>query len=91
MTLIMRGRLRFAAVSAAAVAGALASASGAVADPAPPFKDLLTQAQANAPRLAEAATPSRGGPGPPDASAEPPRLAEARALLLAARRVSAAS
>jgi outer membrane protein, heavy metal efflux system len=63
MTLIMRGRLRFAAVSAAAVAGALASASGAVADPAPPFKDLLTQAQTNAPRLAEAAAGVRQAEG----------------------------
>lgn len=63
MTLIMRGRLRFAAVSAAAVAGALASASGAVADPAPPFKHLLTQAQTNAPRLAEAAAGVRQAEG----------------------------
>ena len=63
MTLIMRGRLRFAAVSAAAVAGALASASGAVADPARPFKDLLTQAQTNAPRLAEAAAGVRQAEG----------------------------
>ena len=37
MTLIMRGRLRFAAVSAAAIVGALASATGAAADPAPPY------------------------------------------------------
>ncbi|AZS21798.1 TolC family protein [Caulobacter sp. FWC26] len=63
MTLIMRGRLRFAAVSAAAIVGALASATGAAADPAPPFKDLLTQAQANAPRLAEAAAGVRQAEG----------------------------
>lgn len=63
MTLIMRGRLRYAAVSAAAILGALASARGAAADPAPPFKDLLAQAQANAPRLAEAAASVRQAEG----------------------------
>ena len=63
MTFPMRGRLRFAAVSAAAIVGALASASGAAADPAPPFKDLLAQAQANAPRLAEAAAGVRQAEG----------------------------
>ena len=48
---------------AAAIVGALASATGAAADPAPPFKDLLTQAQANAPRLAEAAAGVRQAEG----------------------------
>ena len=33
MTLIMRGQLRFAAVSVVAIVGALASARGAAADP----------------------------------------------------------
>ena len=63
MTLIMRGQLRFAAVSVVAIVGALASARGAAADPAPPFKDLLAQAQANAPRLAEAAAGVRQAEG----------------------------
>ena len=63
MTFIMRGRLRFAAVSAAAIVGALASARGAAADPAPPFKDLLAQAQVHAPRLAEAVAGVRQAEG----------------------------
>ena len=63
MTLIMRGQLRFAAVSVVAIVGALASARGAAADPAPPFKDLLAQVQANAPRLAEAAAGVRQAEG----------------------------
>ncbi|ENZ82875.1 MULTISPECIES: TolC family protein [Caulobacter] len=63
MTLIMRGRLRFAAVSAVAILGALASARGAAADPAPPFKALLAQAQGSAPRLAEAAAGVRQAEG----------------------------
>lgn len=54
MTLIMRGRLRYAAVSAAAILGAWASGRGAAAEPAPPYRDLLAQAQSSAPRLAEA-------------------------------------
>ncbi|HEX7884596.1 MAG TPA: TolC family protein [Phenylobacterium sp.] len=54
MSLILRGRLRYAAASAAAILGAIASGRGAAADPAPPFRDLLAQAQATAPRLAEA-------------------------------------
>ncbi len=54
MSFIMRRRLHFAAASAAAILGALASGRGAAADPAPPFRDLLAQAQSSAPRLAEA-------------------------------------
>ncbi|PZQ55687.1 MAG: transporter [Phenylobacterium zucineum] len=54
MLLITRRRLHFAAASAAAILGALASGRGAAADPAPPFRELLAQAQASAPRLAEA-------------------------------------
>lgn len=63
MTLIMRGRSRLAAVSAAAILGALASARSATADPAPSFKELLSQAQATAPRLAEAAAGVRQAQG----------------------------
>ena len=54
MTFIMRGRLRYAAVSAAAILGAWASGRGAAAEPAPPYRELLAQAQSSAPRLAEA-------------------------------------
>lgn len=54
MSLIMRGRLRYAAASAAAILGVLTSGRGAAADPAPPFRELLSQAQRDAPRLAEA-------------------------------------
>ena len=63
MALIMRGRLRYAAASAAAILGAMASGRGAAADPAPLFKDLLAQAQSNAPRLAEAAASVRQAEG----------------------------
>lgn len=63
MSPIMRGRLRYAAASAAAMLAALASGQGAAADPAPPFRDLLAQAQANAPRLAEAASTVRQAEG----------------------------
>lgn len=63
MSLIMRGRLHHAAASAAAILGALASGSGAAADPAPPFRELLNQAQASAPRLAEAAAQVRQAEG----------------------------
>lgn len=54
MSSITRRRLHFAAASAAAILGAFAPGSSAVADPAPPFRDLLAQAQTSAPRLAEA-------------------------------------
>jgi cobalt-zinc-cadmium efflux system outer membrane protein len=63
MSLIMRGRLRYAAASAAAMLAALAGGQGAAAHPAPPFRDLLAQAQANAPRLAEAAAGVRQAEG----------------------------
>ena len=63
MSLIMRGRLRYAAASAAAMFAVLAGGQGAAADPAPPFRDLLAQAQANAPRLAEAAASVRQAEG----------------------------
>lgn len=63
MALFMRGRLHFAAASAAAILAALASGRNAVADPAPPFRDLLAQAQANAPRLAEVAASLRQAEG----------------------------
>jgi cobalt-zinc-cadmium efflux system outer membrane protein len=51
----MRGGLRLAAASTVAILAALASGSGAAADPAPPFRELLAQAQSVAPQLAEAA------------------------------------
>ena len=54
MSFIMRRRLHFAAASAAAILGALASGRGAAPDPEPPFRELLAQAQSTAPRLAEA-------------------------------------
>ena len=63
MSLIMRGRLRYAAASAAALLGALGSSRGAWADPAPPFRDLLNQAQTSAPRLSEAAAGVRQAEG----------------------------
>jgi len=63
MSFIMRGRRRFAAVSATALLGAFGGARGAVADPAPPYRDLLAQAQATAPRLAEAAAGVRQAEG----------------------------
>lgn len=56
-----RGRLRSAAVSAAAILGAWAS--GAAADPAPPFRDLWAQAQSAAPRLSEASAGVRQAEG----------------------------
>lgn len=54
MSPTMRGRLRFAAASAVAMLGALGVVGSAAADPAPPFRDLLAQAQTKAPRLSEA-------------------------------------
>ncbi|MBP7703709.1 MAG: TolC family protein [Caulobacter sp.] len=63
MTFIMRGRLRYAAVSAVALLGALASVGGAAAEPAPAFRDLLAQTQANAPTLAEASAGVRQAEG----------------------------
>jgi cobalt-zinc-cadmium efflux system outer membrane protein len=63
MSFIMRGRLRYAAASAAAMFAALASGQGAAADPAPPFRDLLAQAQGTAPRLAEATASVRQAEG----------------------------
>lgn len=62
MSFIMRGRLRYAAASAAVIVATLAS-SQATADPAPPFRDLLAQAQSNAPRLAEATASVRQAEG----------------------------
>lgn len=63
MPLLMRGRLLYAAASAAAILGALASGGAAAADPAPPFRELLSQAQTAAPRLAEAAASVRQAEG----------------------------
>ncbi len=63
MSLIMRGRLRYAAASAAALFGALGLGRGAWADPAPPFRDLLSQAQTSSPRLSEAAAGVRQAEG----------------------------
>ncbi|MCI3130999.1 TolC family protein [Phenylobacterium aquaticum] len=62
MSFTMRGRLRYAAASAAVIA-ALAASQRAAADPAPPFRELLAQAQSNAPRLAEAAAGVRQAEG----------------------------
>jgi cobalt-zinc-cadmium efflux system outer membrane protein len=59
----MRGRRRFAAANAAAIFGALVASRGAVADPAPTYRDLLAQAESNAPRLAEAAASVRQAEG----------------------------
>lgn len=63
MSLIMRGRRRIAVANAAAILGALVASRGAAADPAPPYRDLLAQAQATAPRLAEAAAGVRQAEG----------------------------
>lgn len=63
MPFIMRRRPHLAAASAAAILGALASGRGAIADPAPPFAELLVQAQGRAPRLAEAAAGVRQAQG----------------------------
>ena len=63
MSLIMRGRLRYAAVSAAALVGALGVSRSALAEPAPPFRDLLSRSQATAPRLSEAAANVRQAEG----------------------------
>lgn len=63
MSLFMRGRLRTAAASAGAMLAVLTSGSGAAADPAPPFRELLAQAQGAAPQLAEAAAGVRQAEG----------------------------
>lgn len=52
-----------AAASAAVILGALASGRSAAADPAPPFTELLAQAQARAPRLAESEATVRQAEG----------------------------
>lgn len=59
MNAFPRRGLHLAAARSALVAAALAAAHGAAADPAPPFRDLLIQARATAPRLAEAAATVR--------------------------------
>ena len=63
MSLIMRGRLRYAAASAVALLSALGLGRSAWADPAPPFRDLLSQAQTSSPRLSEAAAGVRQAEG----------------------------
>jgi cobalt-zinc-cadmium efflux system outer membrane protein len=63
MSLSMRGGLRLAAASTVAILAALASGSSAAADPAPSFRELLTQAQTAAPQLAEAAGEVRQAEG----------------------------
>lgn len=54
---------RFAVASTLALLSALAPASRAFAEPAPPFAALLQQAQSTAPRLAEAASSVRQSEG----------------------------
>lgn len=61
MSVMTRGRLPLAAAAAAALAS-LASAS-ATADPAPPYRMLLAQTQAAAPRLSEATAAVRQAEG----------------------------
>ena len=62
MSHIMRGRLRCAVASAVAILAAL-GAESATAETAPPFRELLAQAQASAPRLSEAAAAVRQAEG----------------------------
>ncbi len=63
MALNIRTRSRYAAASAAAILAALMSCGGAAAEPAPPFRELLAQAQSAAPRLSEAAAQVRQAEG----------------------------